>query len=262
MSDNKERFAFGENWQAFSKRLTQDDYLAAKRSLHELVDDLNGKTFLDIGCGSGLFSAAASALGAKCVLGFDIDSQSVQTSGVVLEKAVEWDPSIKKDSVDFKVESILNHSMQSNKYDVVYSWGVLHHTGNMYAAFDAVTKMVADKGLLVIAIYNKHFTSPIWKGIKYIYNKSTRIIRKFLVYLVLVPKFIAALLIQRENPLKRGRGMHYYNDIVDWVGGYPYEYASVEEVTNFFESRGFKLRKLLRTKGFTGCNQYVFEKVI
>jgi len=82
-----------------------------------------------------------------------------------------------------------------------------------------------------------------------------------MVFIILVIKFFTALIILRQNPLQRRRGMRYYTDIVDWVGGYPYQYASVSEVTDFFEARGFKLTKLIKTKGFTGCNEFVFEKV-
>lgn len=131
----------------------------------------------------------------------------------------------------------------------------------MYGAFDAVTRLVAKKGLLAIAIYNKHFTSPVWKLIKHTYVKSPGFIKKIMVWMVLMVKFPAVMIISRRNPLSKERGMSYYTDIVDWVGGYPYEYASPAEVTQFFEQRGFKLKKLVKTSGFTGCNEFVFERV-
>ena len=131
----------------------------------------------------------------------------------------------------------------------------------MYAAFENIKKLVAEKGTLVLAIYNKHFTSPVWKLIKYTYVKSPNFIKKVLIFLIMIIKFPVVLVISRRNPFKKRRGMHFYTDIVDWVGGYPYEYASVSEVADFFEARGFKLVKLNKTKGFTGCNEFVFEKV-
>jgi 2-polyprenyl-6-hydroxyphenyl methylase/3-demethylubiquinone-9 3-methyltransferase len=255
-----ERFAFGENWSKFSERLRHEDYLNAKESLEKLIPDLKGKTFLDVGSGSGLFSIAANALGAKKVRGFDVDLEAVATAKSLIERVRTWDPEVKKDAISFEVESILNENISPEHYDVVYSWGVLHHTGAMYRSFAAIMNLVAEKGTLVIAIYNKHFTSPVWKGIKYTYVKSPGFIRRMLVWAVLVAKYIAAFVISRQNPLKRKRGMHYYTDVVDWVGGYPYEYASVDEVVDFFRTHGFILKKLRRTKGFTGCNEFVFEK--
>jgi SAM-dependent methyltransferase len=256
-----DRFAFGKNWDDFAGRLQYDDYLAAKESLKKLVPDLQGKTFLDVGCGSGLFSIAASALGAKKVLGFDFDRDSIAASQKLLEIISQWDGDIKKDSIEFKVGSILNENIGIERYDVVYSWGVLHHTGDMYAAFERIKNLVAENGALVLAIYNKHFTSPVWKLIKYTYVKSPSFIKKILIFLVVLIKFPVVLIVSKRNPFKKRRGMHFYTDIVDWVGGYPYEYASVDEVTGFFQTRGFKLIKLIRTKGFTGCNEFVFEKV-
>jgi 2-polyprenyl-6-hydroxyphenyl methylase/3-demethylubiquinone-9 3-methyltransferase len=256
-----DKFAFGENWQKFAGRLTPAAYLSAKNSLRQLVGDLTGKTFLDVGCGSGLFSIAASALGAKKIVAFDVDPQCIATAKSLLENIHQWDPQIRKDAIEFSVDSILNKNITVEPSDVVYSWGVLHHTGDMYKAFESVVRPVAKGGLLAIAIYNKHPTSPIWKIIKRTYVKSPSLIRKILVFLVLLIKVPAVMIISRRNPFSKERGMSYYTDIVDWVGGYPYEYASPAEVTQFFEQRGFKLKKLIKTKGFTGCNEFVFERV-
>jgi len=131
----------------------------------------------------------------------------------------------------------------------------------MHKAFEATARLVAPKGTLAIAIYNKHFTSPVWKMIKYTYVKSPAVIKKLLIWLVLIIKVPAVMITTRRNPFSKERGMSYYYDIVDWVGGYPYEYASPAEVTQFFERRGFKLVKLVKTQGFTGCNEFVFERI-
>jgi len=56
---------------------------------------------------------------------------------------------------------------------------------------------------------------------------------------------------------KRSRGMSKLWDIVDLLGGYPFEVARPEAVFDFFRSRGFQLEKLLTDGGY-GCNQSVF----
>ena len=255
-----ERFSFGKNWKNFSEGLQPQDYFGVKESLEKLIPNFRDKTFLDVGCGSGLFAIAASALGAKKVLGVDIDPECIMTSKRLVDEVYRWDPKVRKEAIEFRVESILNENTKSERYDIVYSWGVLHHTGDMYKAFDVIKNIVDDNGILVLAIYNRHFTSPIWKAVKYTYVKSPEFIRKILVFLFGIVKFFGVLITSRQNPLKRKRGMRYYTDVVDWVGGYPYEYASIGEVKDFFEARGFTLENCIKTTGFTGCNEFIFER--
>jgi len=260
-NETSDRFAFGRNWQDFSERLGPEEYAKARDSVRALVGDVRDKTFLDIGCGSGLFSIAACSLGARRVVGFDIDPDSVAAAQSLVNKIAQWDPQVRPQAIEFRQGSVLDIEADHPTYDIVYSWGVLHHTGRMVEAFERAASLVGDKGVLAIAIYNKHFTSPIWKAIKYTYVKSPSPIKKLLVGAVFVLKLVVAVLLTRKNPLKRRRGMRYYNDIVDWVGGYPYEYASVDEVVAFFEPRGFQTRTVSKTRGFTGCNEFVFERV-
>jgi len=56
------------------------------------------------------------------------------------------------------------------------------------------------------------------------------------------------------------RGMGAWRDVVDWVGGYPFEVAKPEEVFDFYRSRGFFLQRLKTCAGGLGCNEYVLMK--
>lgn len=266
--DPKERFQFGKNWSRFLEHLNNDRILEAEKSLEEKLgcEDLNGKTFLDIGSGSGLFSLAAYRLGAK-VFSFDYDQDSVNCTKYLQGKYAKNDPR-------WSVEqgSVLNKDFlkKFGKVDILYSWGVLHHTGHMYRAFENVSDMVNDGGLLFISIYNDQGgSSSRWKRIKKTYNNSGCLTKLILSYYTLFRQWsitFAKDFLTSGNPLKswinygkNNRGMSAWHDVVDWVGGYPFEVAKPEEIFDFFKEKGFDLQLLKTCAGGIGCNEYVFK---
>jgi len=250
-------FNFGKNWTNYSKTVEYKDLEVMKKSLTDLVglENIKDKTFLDIGCGSGLFSIAAKELGAKKVVGIDVLSDSIKSSE---ENKKRFDVQ----DINFKKISILDNKVKTlEKFDTVYAWGSLHHTGNMRQAIENAAYCVKNNGLLVLAIYNKHWTSPIWKKIKYFYNISPKLIKPVMIfvfyYIILTTKFLAT----KKNPFQKRRGMNFYYDVIDWIGGYPYEYTSRDEVVDFVNKFGFKLIKFNKASVPTGCNEFVFKKI-
>lgn len=265
---SKDRFAFGLNWKKFLQNLDDNKIDRAVKSLKEWlnVEDLEGKTFLDIGSGSGLFSLSARRLGAV-VHSFDYDNNSVACTQTLKDRYYPNDPEWSVEWGDALSEEYLSKYEQ---HDIVYSWGVLHHTGSMYDALDKAGKLVKPGGTLFIAIYNDQGTaSKCWKAVKKTYN----LFPGFLKLVVLIPCFIrlwgptTIKDILRLKPFKTWhtytmeRGMSPWRDVVDWVGGWPFEVASPEEIFDFYHKRGFTLDKMSTCAGNHGCNQFVFTKL-
>lgn len=253
------QFDFGKNWQAFSeKRIDAERLMMACRSLRGLIqrDSLAGLTFLDVGCGSGLFSIAAYRLGASKVVGLDINPRCVETSKRNRDRLIPAAP------VEFYAASALEPDQlkRFGAFDVVYAWGSLHHTGSMWTAIQNVSTCVAPGGLLVLAIYNKHMTSPLWKAIKRTYNQVPGPVQRFMIYFFGGVIYVAKWLVTRTDPLKKERGMDFWFDVVDWVGGHPYEYAEPADVEWWVRDAGFGLRNYVPAQVPTGCNEFVFSK--
>lgn len=261
------RFEFGKNWQRFLHDLNDARIEEAKLSLRQMLDceDLAGKTFLDVGCGSGLFSLAARCLGAA-VLSFDYDPESVVCTTQLKQRFYATDE-------QWQIEhgSILDleYLHRLGQYDIVYSWGVLHHTGRMWTALENVTLLVKQDGRLFIAIYNDQGKkSDIWRFVKKTYNRAPGILRPAIVwpiglFLVAGITLVDICRLQRPRIISRSgtaRGMSVWTDVVDWIGGYPFEVASRDEIVGFYERRGFRLDRLLSCGRKLGCNQFVFGK--
>lgn len=254
-----DRFNFGDNWAGFLSTLDEEQIDAAEFSLKRMlrITSLAGKTFLDIGSGSGLFSLAARRLGAS-VHSFDYDPRSVWCTHKLKQRYFFGDG-------DWVVEegSVLDRDYLTNlgKFDIVYAWGVLHHTGRMWESFKNICLCVAPTGKLFIAIYNNQgWVSRYWTLVKKTYNRKK--FGRILMISLHAPYLLGLRYLSRvlTGRLSMERGMSIYWDMIDWLGGYPFETAKPEDIFHFFRKSGFVLEELKTCGGRMGCNEFVFQK--
>lgn len=267
-------FEFGKNWQFYiEKYFNEEKVEEAKLSFLDFAgeDSIRNKSFVDVGCGSGLFSLAAYRLGASRIVSFDVDPFSVECCKRLREREG------KPENWEVFHGSVLDKDQLSKlgKFDFVYSWGVLHHTGRMWDAIESVTNLVNDGGYLYIAIYNRadglgiypdgrFGPSTFWVKEKKFYTALPGIAQGFIDYSVMSVLIILYIL-TLNNPVKKIkshkklRGMSWRVDIKDWLGGNPYEYASVAEIFRFVKPFGFTLDNLKCNNGLMN-NEFLFVK--
>lgn len=236
------RFGFGKNWERFIKKTFSEERvaIAQKHLLGFLgMENLQGKYFLDVGCGSGLHSLAALRAGAVRIVSFDIDQDSVNTTHKLKEFA--GNPA----SWEVRQGSILNAEFTKtlDPADVVYSWGVLHHTGEMWRALENTVGLMKEESFLYIALYtdSEYFGLPkeFWLDVKQRYNRGGWLMKRKMGFWYFwefyLHKRLSALpdLLKQARDYKKSRGMAIYTDAVDWLGGWPMEYSTEEEVKRF-----------------------------
>jgi 2-polyprenyl-6-hydroxyphenyl methylase/3-demethylubiquinone-9 3-methyltransferase len=264
MSPTDVQFAFGDNWASFSEVVNDDRINNAVTCLRRLFPngELDGKQFLDIGCGSGLSMVAALRLGAQSVYGIDFDPNSVSTARKLLtlyasDKA--WN--VERRSV-FDLTS-------DDKFPVVYSWGVLHHTGSMREAIRVAANAVETGGFLAIALYRKTPLCGAWTQAKRIYNYLPSV-GQTIARGVYKTAFTTSMLMSGRNPIayardyKKHRGMSWSHDVHDWLGGYPYESATADEIMRQLLHLNFEVVRSFTTppgRGIfgTGCDEFVAQ---
>jgi SAM-dependent methyltransferase len=255
------KFSFGKNWLSYSERALDESKIAAAREAFRNLTrgvSMQGVRFLDIGFGQGLSLFLAAEAGAET---YGIDPDPICAEALeATHRFFHSTPFPRISIASILDRGFVQKQLESGGFDVVHSWGVLHHTGDMEKAFGNAAVVLKPGGFLIISIYNRHWTSPLWRAVKWSFNHIPRFAQEAMVF-VLYPVFYfrARSLFGHDGSITT-RGMDIGYDIRDWLGGYPYEYASRHDVERAFSELGLVMIRCEPTRGFTGCNEFVFQK--
>lgn len=254
------RFPFGRNWRSYARLVDDRRVHAAERSLRVLFGSISGQSFLDVGSGSGLFSLAARRLGAD-VVSFDYDPDSVRCTKEMRDRYLPGDG-----GWQIIQGSVLDRQFMESlgQFDVVYSYGVLHHTGKMWEALELACERTAPGGRLFVALYNDQGRfSKYWRAVKWAYNQIPPVLQPLLIAAVLakqVPQGVATDVARGRIPFagyrSKDRGMSLWHDSIDWIGGYPFQVAGPGEVFAFLRARDLCIVEMRTTPG-SGNNEYL-----
>lgn len=263
----KSHFRFGENWQDYARGIDRTKIAEAQADLERLVGkgSLDGRSFADVGCGSGIHSLAALNLGAKKLLAVDLDPESVSATKATLSA---YAPNADWDCRELSIFEA--NPREIGEFDVVYSWGVLHHTGSMWSAVERAAGLVAPGGIFVLAIYLKTPFCGFWRWEKQLYSRSGPLLQ-FVIRNIYSSLLLLRVMMSGRSPIShvrsygKRRGMSFRHDVQDWLGGYPYESASSAEIENFLNRLDFRRRCSFHTDpniGLfgSGCAEYVFVR--
>jgi SAM-dependent methyltransferase len=260
-------YEFGANWARFSEGISEVCVSEAMKGMERLVagEDIRGKRFIDIGCGSGLHSLAALRWGAAQVLAIDIDARSVATTEAVLHRFAPSGP------WRTEVQSVFDMPIEPG-FDIVYSWGVLHQTGDMRRAIERAVAKALPGGLICLALYRRTPLCWAWRIEKRIYSHSPRPVRALLEWLYLLGHRMSHMIVGTSyktyvDNYVGSRGMDFMTDVRDWLGGYPHESISEAEMLELARRLGLDVvRRFCHKPGSgilgSGCDEYVLRRPV
>jgi len=277
MSDGEGKFSFGINWTDFARNKVDENIVTThvNDTLSHLLrlpgflsaKPLEGKRVLDIGCGSGLSSLSFYKNGCRDITSFDINEDSVRATNIIKEKFCDDESGLRWsiDEGNILDEGLVSRLRSQEKYDLIYSWGVLHHTGDMKKAIDNTLSLCKSGSVLWMALYIKMdqedgeemYQNDLKLKIKF--NEASEETKKEMIIERLKRVFNgspAAWTQPYDN-----RGMTPINDVTDWLGGYPYEVARAKDTKRLLEANDFTKIEVLNEDRSSGTNViYIYQK--
>jgi 2-polyprenyl-6-hydroxyphenyl methylase/3-demethylubiquinone-9 3-methyltransferase len=198
-------------------------------------EGVKGKNVLDGGSGSGMVSVGFALLGAN-VTGVDITPQCVENGKRNAERFGVQCRFFCKDLTDL--------DLGNERFDIVYSWGVIHHSEDARKSFSNLAKHLKPGGEMVLAVYLKTYLSGFWNFSRVFYQKAPKwfqsIFRESGSCFLNGVDFIKKLIFGKSRYMLRGTNNKEL--INDWFGVPHRTFHSYDEVFQWFRENGLNYK--------------------
>lgn len=222
------------------------------KHLEELFPEgVKGKRVLDGGSGSGMVSVAFALMGAD-VTGVDITPKCVENG---YKRAEHYGVKCK-----FINESLVTLDLSNEHFDIIYSWGVLHHTEDARQSFFSLARHLREGGEIIVAVYLKTKISWFWNFARIFYQNAPTVFKTIFlnigsVFLNIVDLF-RKIIFNKERYMMRGTNNKEI--LNDWFGVPHRTFHSYNEVFKWFDENGLDCKLINPATGrFKSTSNFV-----
>ncbi len=214
-------------------------------------EEVKGKTVLDAGCGTGVFSIIFARNGAAKVTGIDISPGSLGTARGLKEK-------FGLANAEFQQQDMLHLSFRDASFDIVWAWGTVHHTTDPLGAITELIRVLKPGGSLFLAIYKQTSVTWIHEIIRKTMIRTPRwswnVLAKAGAFMLTPVVF----LFKRRQKSRKGEKLSEL--ILDWYFVPIRHYYTPEEIRVFLERKKFRIEKYLAHSGrFNSSSNFIYK---
>jgi len=213
--------------------------------------EIEGKRILDAGCGMGVFSVVFGKKGAARVIGIDLSEEGVRRA----QRAASH---FNLSNVEFREGNILRLPYPDGSFDIVWSWGTLHHTAEPLKALEELIRVLKNGGTLFVTLYRSTKLSFLHEGIRKTLRLAHRRMWPLLAKLIALALFPATLFLKRRKKARAGENL---SDLVlDWYFNPVRHYYRPGEIRQLLEQEGLIIEKFLPASGrFNSTSNFIFK---
>jgi 2-polyprenyl-6-hydroxyphenyl methylase/3-demethylubiquinone-9 3-methyltransferase len=228
------------------------EYGASREHLEGFFEngEVRGKSVLDAGCGSGVFSVIFAEKGAV-VTGVDAS-----------EKAIEAGKELKRErgeeNVEFMRADMLDLPFRDSSFDVVWAWGSVHHTERPMHALDELLRVLNTNGVMLLALYRKSRLTPLHGILTRIFSRAPLAVQPFLAKLMALMLYPFVALFRKREKVRKGETLEHL--VLDWFFVPARRHFDPDEIRSYVEARGLEVERVVDAAGrFDSTSNFILK---